>query len=287
MTQRALSVATVMLGALLGAHGAAAQCRPPADSHEARLLAFYEAPIAFSMAGAPERSTTGGIRLGFEAVPVPTPRPELQHPSYCYQYTTNNTRLAPLFGRPRLTVGLPGALALEASYLPPITVGAARATIASVALARTQTAPFGGGLLDVTLRVHATGGAVHGAITCPRGSLQLADEGAPCYGAAPSRDTFHPNAYGGEVAIGTHDRGNRIAAYAGAGLSALRPSFRAGFTDALGHVDNTTVDVALTRATLFAGAAVRARANLAFTAQMYTVPADVTTIRVGAEYRIR
>jgi hypothetical protein len=287
MTRIALILVAAAIAASLGAGIAAAQCRPPADSHEARLLAFYEAPIAFSMAGAPERASPGSIRLGAEAVPVPTPRPELQHPSYCYQYTTNNTRLAALFGRPRLTVGLPGALALEASYLPPITVGAARATIASVALARTQEAPFSGGQLDVTLRLHATAGAVHGAITCPRGSLQLTDEAAPCYGTDPSRDTFHPTAYGGEIAIRTHDPGSRIAAYGGAGLSALRPSFRAGFTDALGHVDNTTVDVALTRATLFAGAAVRARPNFALMAQIYAVPADVTTIRVGAEYRIR
>ena len=37
----------------LVASSAAAQCRPPASSHEVRLLAFYEAPTAFTMAGAP------------------------------------------------------------------------------------------------------------------------------------------------------------------------------------------------------------------------------------------
>ena len=286
MTRIVLSSA-IALGVSLGTSAVGAQCRPPADSHEARLLAFYEAPLAFSMSGAPERAAPGSLRVGGEAVPVPSPRPELQHPSYCYQYTTNNTRLAPLFGRPRLTVGLPGAFALEASYLPPITVGAARATIGSVALARTAAAPFSGGRLDLTLRVHATAGAVQGAITCPRRNLQLTDQGAPCYGTEQSRDTFHPTAYGSEFAFGTHDSGRRIAVYAGAGLSALRPGFRAGFTDALGHVDNTTVNVALTRATLFGGATVRASANLALAAQIYAVPADVTTVRLGAEYRIR
>jgi hypothetical protein len=287
MTRPTFLLTIIAVGVSLGTDQLGAQCRPPADSHEARLLAFYEAPLAFSMSGTRERITPGGIRVGVEAVPVPSPRSELTHPSYCYQYTTNNTRLAPLFGRPRVTVGLPGALALEASYLPPITVGAARATIGSVALSRTQRAPLGRDGFYLTLRLHATAGAVQGAITCPRGSLQLSDAAAPCYGTEPSRDTFHPSAYGGEIAVGTHDRGARLAAYAGAGLSALRPGFRAGFTDALGHVDHTTVDVALTRATLFAGAAVRARENLEFTAQLYSVPADVTTARVGAAYRLR
>lgn len=286
MTRR-LVFAAIVFGASLSARLAAAQCRPPANSHEARLLAFYSAPVAFSTLGAPGRASAGSLDVGAEAVPVPSPRSELTHPSYCYQYTTNNTRLAPLFGRPRLTLGLPGGLALEASYLPPITVGAARATIASAALSRTSLAPFTSGRLDLTLRLHATTGAVHGAITCPQASLQLNDAGAPCYGNVPSRDTFHPAAFGGEVAIGTRNASGLVALYAGAGLSALRPSFRAGFTDAVGNVDHTTVDVALTRATLFGGATIRARRNLALSAQFYAVPADVTTFRLGAEYRIR
>jgi hypothetical protein len=67
----------------------------------------------------------------------------------------------------------------------------------------------------------------------------------------------------------------------------LQPHFRAGFTDALGNVDRTTVDVDLTRATAFAGAALRLRDDISVAAQIYAVPADVTTIRLGATYRIR
>ena len=46
----------------LAATSVNAQCRPPANSHEARLLAFYEAPLVFSIAGAPERVTLGDVR---------------------------------------------------------------------------------------------------------------------------------------------------------------------------------------------------------------------------------
>jgi hypothetical protein len=47
------------------------------------------------------------------------------------------------------------------------------------------------------------------------------------------------------------------------------------------------VDVSLTRATLFSGAALRIGPDLAVSGQIYSVPADVTTFRLGAEYRLR
>ena len=274
------------LGIALVASRLGAQCRPPANSHEARLLAFYEAPVAFSPGDAPAPLRPGAVRVGAEAIPVPSPSEELRHPSYCYQYTTNNTRLVPLFGRPRVIVGLPGQLALEASYLPPISVGDARATIASLALSRIQRLPFTSGVA-LTIRAHATTGSIGGPITCPRGSLQLADEAAPCYGTVPSHDTFRPTAYGAEAALGTQTRNGRVAVYGGGGVSVLQPHFRAGFTDALGNVDHTTVDVDLARATAFAGAALRLRDDVSVAAQIYAVPADVTTIRLGATYRLR
>ena len=279
--------AAAIIAVAIGAAGSGAQCRPPANSHEARLLAFYEAPFTFSMAGAPARLAAGSVRVEAEAVPVPSPDAELQHPSYCYQYTTNNTRLAPLFGRPRLTIGLPANFSVEASYLPPITVGDARATVASFALERTQTAPFSGGRLELAIRAHTTVGKVLGPITCPRQSLQLMDEAAPCYGTEPSRDAFHPDASGIEAALGTSGDRGRVAAYVGGGISALRPRFRAGFTDGHGLVDRTTVAVDLIRGVLFGGATFQVSSKVALAAQLYSVPADVTTLRLAGEYRIR
>jgi hypothetical protein len=282
-----LAPAMAALGAACLSSTAAAQCRPPAGSHEAKLLAFYEAPIVFSMAAAPERLSPGAIRVGGEAIPVPSPNPALQHPEYCYANTTNNTKLAPIFGRPRLTVGFPGGFVLEASYLPNVTVADAEATIVSVAVARTQALPFMDERLTVALRVDGTVGRVRGAITCPENSLQTADENVPCYGTHPSRDTFHPNSYGGEAAVAMHSMGNRFAAYLGGGIRSLRPRFRAGFTDALGNVDHTTVDVDLLRAAGFAGVTARVRDRIAISTQLYVVPADVTTMRISAQYALR
>lgn len=70
MTRHRSGPTLVAVGIMLLASPAIAQCRPPASSHEARLLAFYEAPIMFSMAAAPERLAFGAVRIGGEAGPV-------------------------------------------------------------------------------------------------------------------------------------------------------------------------------------------------------------------------
>ena len=275
----AAALGTIAFGA------AGAQCRPPASSHEARLLAFYEAPVLFSMGSAPERLAPGSLRIGAEAIPVPSPDPVLTHPSFCYQYTTNNTKLAPLFGRPRIVVGLPAGFAVEGSYVPPVSVSSARVTIGSLALTRTQTIPFGRGNLLLQLRAHGTLGRIHGPITCPRASLQLDAPASPCYGTTPSRDSYDPKSLGVEAAAATGL--GRLDAFVGGGANRLDPRFRAGFTDALGNVDNTTVDVALVRGVAFGGATLHLPHDLAVSGQLYVVPADVSTVRFGVAYRVR
>lgn len=275
----AAALGTIAFGA------AGAQCRPPASSHEARLLAFYEAPLLFSMGTAPERLAPGAVSIGGEAIPVPSPDAALTHPSFCYQYTTNNTKLAPLFGRPRIVVGLPAGFALEGSYVPPVSVSNARVTIGSLALSRTQSIPLGRGSLLLQLRAHGTLGRIHGPITCPRASLQLQDEAAPCYGTTPSRDSYDPKSLGAEAAAATQL--GPLDLFAGGGANRLDPRFRAGFTDALGNVDHTTVDVALVRGVVFGGATLHLRHDLAVSGQLYAVPADVTTVRLGVAYRLR
>jgi hypothetical protein len=283
-TFRIASVLGVALGSIIAGE-AAAQCRPPANSHEARLLAFYEVPAIFSLGAAPERLPVGAIEIGAEGTPVPSPNAALTHPEYCYQYTTNNTKLASLFGRPRIVVGLPAAMTLEASYLPPITFMSARATVASVAVARAQTLSFVDPRLTLLLRAHGTIGRVTGPITCPSASLQTTNAGAPCYGMAPSSDHFDPNSLGVEGALNV-SRGP-FSGYVGGGATWLSPHFQAGFTDATGITDRTTIDVALVRGSAFAGGSLRVRRDLRISAQVYAVPADATTARIAFAYRVR
>src|SRR5579863_9424071 len=105
-------------------------CTLPPNSHEARLLAFYEAPLAFSTATGPEQHEPWTVRLGAELAPLPSPDPSLQQTGVCYLAKAEHTTLAPVFPRPRVTLWLPLGFAAEASYVPPVPVGQANVDIA-------------------------------------------------------------------------------------------------------------------------------------------------------------
>ena len=103
------------------------------SSNEAKLLAFFATPIAFSPGGIVEGLAPWHVRVGFEASYVPSPSKEMQQPEACYTVKkTENTNLSPVFPRPRVTIGLPGGLMLEGSYLPPIKVADAKPNLGSV-----------------------------------------------------------------------------------------------------------------------------------------------------------
>ena len=280
------SIALLALAGLT-ANSVEAQCRPPANSHEARLLAFYEAPLVFSMAGAPTQMVAGELLVAVEAGNVPSPSAELQRPEFCYQPHAENTKLTPAFGRPRIMLGLPAGFALEASYLPPLTVGGATPNLASFALSRPMEFVVDGNEFTFGLRAHGTFGRVRGAITCPRSALQTTDAVAACYGTQPSRDNFYPGMFGSEGALGLRTGGGRVAFYAGGGVNWLRPHFRVGFTDATGYVDSTEVIARLVRGSAFGGVSVRASEALELSSQVYSVPQDVTTVRATIAYSLR
>lgn len=271
----------------LAATSVEAQCRPPANSHEARLLAFYEAPLVFSMAGAPRPLAAGELHLAVEAGNVPSPSPALQRPEFCYQPHSENTKLTPAFGRPRIALGLPAGFALEASYLPPVTVGGAKPHLASLAVSRPMDYVVGGHEVTLALRAHGTFGVVRGAITCPASALQTTDATAACYGTQPSHDSFYPAMFGSEGALGLRAGGGRVALYAGGGVTWLRPRFRVGFTDATGYVDSTEVEARLVRGSAFGGVSVRVNEALELSSQVYSVPQDVTTVRATVAYKLR
>ena len=266
-----------------------AQCHAPANTNEAKLLAFYAAPIVFSSANAPETLRPGQVLISAELVPIPIPDPKIQRTSFCYVGKSENTRLAPLFIRPRIEVGLPMGFAFEASYVPPVQAWDAQPNLASVALSRTQRLPLAIGArpLELMLRAHGTIGRVRGPITCPTSGLQTNDPNAPCFGTDPSSDTYHPNMFGAEGALGIASANGRWAAYAGGGVNWLRPHFQVGFVDGAGIADNTKVDVDLARGALFGGVSARVVGPLLLSAQVYDVPADATTWRFGVGYLIR
>lgn len=174
------------------------------DSAEGRLLGFYTASLLFTALGlaapGPPTRVAFGVELGYvprlsdEQRAIGTDKPE-------------NTNLAPVFPRPRISLGLPGGAVLEAAWLPPVKVFGVTANLVNAALS----APLGTlGGARFRARVGAPWGTVKGSITCS--SVVAADGDAAlrfyydaiCYGN-DSEDELQPRHVSVEV-VGTGSR---------------------------------------------------------------------------------
>src|SRR6476646_10187930 len=111
-----------------------AQCKVAIGTHEGQLLSFHTVPMVFSFPMIWSRLSPGSVRFGVEGDYLPKPSAELQETSLCYVRKQENTSLSQVFGRPRLTVGLPYGFAIEGSYLPEVHVSQAKASSAGIAL---------------------------------------------------------------------------------------------------------------------------------------------------------
>jgi hypothetical protein len=285
---RATTLAIIVLGCAAARPALAAECRVPKNSNEARLLGFYSAPISFSPASAPEHAEPWTIRLGAEGGLIPDPDTAIQRSGACFTKKSENTKLSPVFGRPRVTLTLPAGFALEGSYLPPIKINDAEPNLGSAAVSWSRRLKMAstGNSTDIMFRLHGTAGHVRGPITCPEKALQQTDVTRPCFGTKPSVDTFKPTMAGIEGILSTAAWDGRVAFYAGGGENFLRPRFQVGFTDGLGSVDSTLIVVDLNRITMFGGVTAEMTSALDLSAQVYDVRGDGITFRIGGGYRI-
>jgi hypothetical protein len=284
MRVRRLTAAVAVAAAAVALRPAAAgaQCRPGEDSNEAKLLAHYSAPITF----APQVGPGVGrhrVTLGADLTYIPKPDPALEQTGRCFMPKQESTQLSPVFPRPRLSIALPLGMGLEIGYLPPVRVAGAKANLISGALSIARPIVGSGPEAIVAgARVHATRGYVNGAITCSDDAIQQTDPNAACYGSEKSNDTFRPNMWGIDGSVGRSFRAGRVGVYAGGGYTWLAPRFRVGFNQLDGFQDRTRVEVDLHRAAVFGGATYRLAGIWSATAQVYSVPVDVTLFRLGA-----
>ncbi|MCU0634608.1 MAG: hypothetical protein MUE41_07025 [Gemmatimonadaceae bacterium] len=261
-------------------------CRPRASSNEAKLLAFYSAPFAFSgMSAVLPTDGASGVRLwiGGEATAVPTPAASVRTSDRCYGVRkTENTNLAPVLPRPRVLLALPGGFSVEASYLPPVTVFGATPNVASAAVS--WATPLTG-KLGLLLRAHGTFGTLEAPITCSDENLQQRDPGAPCFGTNESADRYSPNILGAEGAL-TLALSEKIRAFAGAGYNRLESRFEVNF-QGTNNSDDTRIELSLSRVPFFGGVNWLVAPRFELSAQAYSIPQDLTTVRFGAMYRLR
>jgi hypothetical protein len=277
--------AIILLGAAASVARGQGTCRPDSDSNEAKMLAFFAAPIAFSPAGTITPMRQGEVRLSLDATYVPSPGDDITSPDLCYRNDkTENTELSPVFPRPRIAIGLARGLALEATYLPPLTVMDATPNLFALALAYAR--PFGTTGMSWAIRTHVTVGSVKGPITCSPDVIQTSNPAGACYATQPSEDTYKPNMVGFEGVLGFGGH-TRFASYIGAGYTLLRPRFQVGYLDAAGNLDDTEIIVDLNRFAAFAGGTWKLTEMIGLTAELYSVPQDVTTFRLGGAYTLR
>jgi hypothetical protein len=269
------ALVAVLAACLLSAPLAAQSvCRPSTGSNEARTLAIFSVPLAFSPGGPPGRRT--GLTLGLEATSVPNVDPATATPTTCQPGKgPENTDLLPALARPRIGIPLPLGLGLEASWIPPVRVAGVKANLFGLSLTRTFGRPDG---LAAAVRAHATFGSIRAPVTCDREAL--GDATSECFQGAISDDRYSPNIMGADVSVGWAMAGGRLRPYVGSGYNRLQPRFQVNFRNRFGELDTTRVAVNLNRAVMFGGAAWQVSDRLAIAGEIYAVPSDAATGRL-------
>lgn len=277
----------LVLAAIVGAAPLAAQTdctvgHLPYNSNEAKLLRKFEVPLTFGSAGAAPDLARGEVQLGGDLSYLPHIDPDLATPTYCRPgKPPENVNL--LFGipRPRVMVGLGSGWSIEGSWVPPIRVNGAKADLFGFALAeRWATGP----VTHLTARVHGTVGTIHADITCT--ADQVKPSGPPqCAGGlpGPSDDRLTPDVFGAELAMDWAPAGWMWHPYAGIGYNAELARFVTDPNNILVHQD---IGGNYYRPALFGGGTVAVDPAFGLTFDLYVVPGDATTWRVGGRYAL-
>jgi hypothetical protein len=266
----------VALSGLAAPLAGQADCFPARSSNEARLLAIKSVALAYGPGHARTDLALGRARLALESAWVPRVDDATATPTVCRPGKgPENANLLDVLVRPRLTLGLPGDLSLEASWVPPVRVAGVRAHLVGIALARAT--PLSAAA-TATVRLHATFGRIRAPITCP--DEALADPSSECFEGTRSDDRYDPNIVGADLALSLGGRDAAVRPYVGAGYNRLQPRFQVNFTNRQGSTDTRRVSVDLDRAAVFGGLTWTAGGGVAVTGEVYAAPADAVTGRV-------
>ena len=281
--RRPALLAAAGLAALARAASAQGDCFPSDTSHEARAMAIFDVPMAFTAAAAPAGRSAGRIQVGLEVTYLPKVDRTTATPTVCRPGKgPEHTDFLFAMPRPRVSLALPAGFLIEASWIPPLRISDARADVASLAVSRLTRLNAKDAVLDI--RAHGTYGVIHAPITCD--DLALQDATSECFMGTRSDDAFKPNVFGVEAAVGWA-LGATVRPYLGAGYNHLAPRFQVNFTNSTGATDRRKVTVDLDRAVLFAGATWQATALLDLSAEIYSAPTDAVTGRVTGRVRLR
>jgi hypothetical protein len=256
------------------------------DAPEGRLMGYYSSTVAFSPAGMPNVDARSAV-LGVEVSYIPRLSAAQRTAGYDKPEATN---LAPAFPRPRIAVGLPGRVTLEASWIPPIRTFDVTANLLGVAISR----PFVSvGSIDIAPRLSMLTGHVMGSITCDRETSENGGASLRLYYRAvchsrQSEDRFEPTHLSVEaIAVRRHDT---VSPYAAVGVRREWTRFDIGVIGADGarDQDQPLLELHATRGYGAAGVSWAPNAGrMRGALEVYYAPGSVVTARALAGLRIR
>lgn len=282
MVASVVSVARAVGGALMmnatsaGAQGRVEQAHR-ASEPEGRLLAYYSATMVLSPLG----TVAHGRRwaAGVEGSWIPSLSESQRRPGIDKPETTN---LAPILPRPRVAVRT--ALAtLEASWVPPVTVGDAKANLWGFAASRTVATWHG---VRLAPRLSLVAGRIEGSITCnartmaARGRDLAVYYEKVCHGN-DSNDWFEPRLVAGEL-IGIRELlAGRGEAWLLAGGRIDRSRFDIGVRkdDGTRDTDHPILRLEDSRPHLGVGMRVAVASWMSVASEAFYAPGSVATLR--------
>jgi len=262
---------------------------------EAKLMLYYSSTVAFSPIGVP----FGAMRPSTTAFVTGPSSPRLEAAvelSYLPPLSTSQrtpssdkpeaTNLAPLFARPRVAARLPGGLALELSWIPPVRLFDVKANLFAGAVSRSFDVAW---RVRIIPRASFLTGRVEGPITCNRETAR--DRGVAlatyfafvCY-SNNSRDYFEPRHVSGELLVARSSMNGNWEPYATAGARAERTRFDVGVIrrDGTRDPDEPVLEVKTTRAYGTVGTSWLGLRRTRLAAELYYAPGSTLTARALA-----
>jgi hypothetical protein len=251
---------------------------------EGRLLAFYAAAVAYTPAGF---LTGGAATLGLELSYIPWLDASRRRP---FADKPEATNLAPVFGRPRLAVRLPGHVMAEASWIPPVRVFDVRANLVAIALSRAVASV---GAVTLAPRLWATAGRVRGAMTCSEDTmlgqgLELQTYYVTVCHGRESDDWFEPRLLGGEL-LARRALTHGVEAYLVGGARYDRTRFDIGVLRADGtrDPDHPILELSSTRPHFALGAVWERAARFGAGLEAFYAPGSLFTVRASGRWTWR
>jgi len=262
-----------LLPSVLFAQG---DCFPGPESNEAKTLAIFSVPLAYSPLSAPTTDLPKW-KVGVEIATLPNIDEETRTPTICRPGKgPEHTDLLPALFRPRVAARLGEHLQIDASWIPPVRINGVKSNLFGLALGWNSGL---GNKLTLGARAHTTLGEVNAPITCPEEALD--DETSECFGGTESDDSYKPNIFGADVRLGLGAVEARVHPYAGLGYTRLQPRFQVNFTNSAGDLDDRKVSVDMNRLAVFGGLTWKLGESLGLAGEVYSTPADAVTFRLG------